>query len=247
MTKKPPLAIIIIVIVLCFALGVLNVFLTKSDGPAASATPMPTDPPVETETALRSVLLLGVNRLDIDHPVLRSIWFALFQPGGDTVYLHGIALNASAPDLDPGALHEIFTWDRETGTNETFRRMLFRVLPLTPDLTIVLDDHAFSNAIDYLGGIEFQGTRMDGEGILSIASQSTEEYDLLLGIQSEIIKAMIPEALKLAPSPELTELLNLVPEHADLSLDVNDALALITPLRTVPADNVFFILLPSPE
>jgi hypothetical protein len=247
MTKKPPLAIIIIVIVICFALGVLNVFLTKYDGPVVSATPLPTDSPVETETALRSVLLLGVNRLDVEHPALRSIWFALFQPGGDTVYLHGIALNASAPELDPGALHEIFTWDSETGTNETFRRMLFHVLPLTPDLTIVLDDQAFSKAIDYLGGVEFQGKRMEGEGIISIVNQPTEDYEFLLEVQSEIIKAMIPEALKLAPSPELTELLNLVPEHADISLEVKDALALITPLRTVPAENVFFILLPSPE
>jgi hypothetical protein len=244
MTKKPPLAIILFVIVVCFVLGIVNVVLTSPEEPAALPTSLPTEAPQDADTSLQSVLILGVDRLDVEHPILRSVWFALFQRSSDTVYLHGVPLNASAQDLDPGTLQELFTWNRESGTNQIFNNVLYRILPLSPNLTVILDDQAFSMAIDYLGGIDFQGAMLDGDSALSFVSLSTDDYELLLNNQAQIIKAMIPEALKLAPSPELTDLVKLIPEHASLSLDVTDAIGVLSPLRTISEENIFFILLP---
>ena len=137
----------------------------------------------------------------------------------------------------------LFDWSTQDGLNPTFEAALFQVIPLPPDLVVVLDEVAFTSLINYVGGVEVTSALLDGESVLAFLSVAWETPDLLLENQAMIIKGIIPRAIELAPSPELTELIQLIPEHAYISLDVTDAVSLINPLRKITSENVFFILL----
>ena len=110
-------------------------------------------------------------------------------------------------------------------------------------MVVVLDEVAFTSLVNYVGGVELAGALLDGKSVLDFLSVAWLNPDLLLENQAMIIKGILPRALGLAPSPELTELIQLIPEHAYISLDVTDAVGLISPLRKITSENVFFILL----
>lgn len=246
MTNKPPFAVILLVVFVCSGLGILNVLLgVPSSETAASQTPDPPTPQSAptTNDPLQSVLILGVDKLGNAKPTLRSVWIALFQPTGETVYMHGVSLNESAPSIDPRTLGELFDWSNQEGLNPTFEAALFQIIPLPPDLVVVLDEVAFAALVNYVGGVDVAGALFDGESVLAFLSVAWPNPDLLLENQAMIIKGIIPRAIELAPSPELTDLIQLIPEHASISLDVTDAVGLISPLRKITPENVFFILL----
>ena len=111
-----------------------------------------------------------------------------------------------------------------------------------PTVTIIVDDTAFARVIDYLGGIEIRGKTLDGESILTFLSLSWDQPGILVQNQADIIRAIIPKALALPETPELTPLLELIPDHTSLSLDITEAVGLILPLRETSDDSIFIIL-----
>jgi hypothetical protein len=244
MTKRPPLAVILVVIVLCFALGLLNVLLGSPEETVAPP-PNPTRTAIaENLTDLRSVMIVGVDELNSPTPSLRALWFLLYQVSGETLYLHGVPIDSAAGDSVSATLRDIFTWSVQDGLDPEFTETLYQILPLSPDLIVVNDDIAFASAVNYLGGVDIEGAAFDGESILAFLSLSWNKPDILLNNQALILEALIPEALSVAPSPEFTELIELIPEHVHISLDVTDAVAMLTPLREISQENIFLILLP---
>jgi hypothetical protein len=127
--------------------------------------------------------------------------------------------------------------------NQVFLDELYQILPLSPDLVVVNDEVAFSSAVNYLGGVDLEGAKLDGESVLGFLSLSWQKPEILLNNQALILEALIPRAIAVAPSPELTELVELIPDHVYISQDVTDAVSMLTPLRDINPDNVFFILL----
>jgi hypothetical protein len=244
MTKRPPLAVILVVIVLCFALGLLNVLIGS---PEEIATPPPNPPTptaiAENLTDLRSVLIVGVDELNSPTPSLRALWVLLYEVSGETLYLHGVPLDAATGSPNSRSLKDLFAWSIQDGLDPEFTSTLYQILPLSPDLIVVNDDAAFASAVNYLGGVDIEGAKFDGESILAFLSLSWDKPEILINNQSLILEALIPKALSSAPSPELSELIELIPEHVYLSQDVTDAVAMLTPLREISPENIFFILL----
>jgi hypothetical protein len=243
MAKRPPLAVILVVIVLCFALGLLNVLL---DSPDSMDIPPPAPSPsaiVEDASNLRSVLIVGVNDLQSTAPELRAIWILLYEVSGETLYIHGVPIDAAADDQGSSDLTRTFSWSIQDGLNQEFLDELHQVIPLSPDLIVVNDEVAFTSAVNYLGGVDLEGAKLDGEDVLGFLSLSWEKSNVLLNNQALILEALIPRAIAIAPSRELTELVELIPDHVYLSQDVTDSVNMLTPLRDISPDNVFFILL----
>ncbi len=239
MPKRPPLTVILLVIVLCFGLGLLNVLL---ESPEETVDLPPTPSPTfttESSPPLLSVLIIGVNELSGPAPSLRAVWNLLYDEAGKTIYLHGISIDSGSR-----ALKDIFAWSSVEGLDQAFMDALYQILPLSPDLIVVNDDIAFASIINYLGGVDIEGAKFDGESVLAFLSLSGDKPEILLNNQALILEALVPQALSSAPSPELTQLIELIPEHVYISQDVTDAVALLTPLREISPENIFFILLP---
>lgn len=209
---------------------------------APQLTPSPT-PFVESDGDLRSVLVVGVDDLRSPEPSLRAIWILLYESSGETLYLHGIPIDTAADDQRSRNLQDVFSWSIQEGVNQAFLDELFQVIPLVPDLVVVNDEVAFASAVNYLGGVDLEGAKLDGESVLGFLSLSWDMPAVLLNNQALILEALIPRAIVAAPSPELSELMALIPDHVYVSLDVTDAVGLINPLKEISPENVFFILL----
>jgi len=243
MIKRPPQAIIILVIILCFGIGLLNVFLKAPDDsglPNDGFSPAPTQP---SDTSIRSILILGVNDLGRETPIVRAIWIAAFQQPEQNIYLHGVPLDMPVSSKGSVGISELFAWAPHSGIDRNFLEGLYEILPLHPDMTVIMDETAFVRAIDYLQGVNIEGEEIDGESVLAFLSLSWDKPKILLEDQALIIQAMIPKALNQPEALELTDLVDLIPEHAFISLDLNQAIAFINPLRNIDPNAVFLILL----
>jgi len=242
MTKRPPFVVIILVIIICFALGVLNVLITDPEEPTPlSDTPFPTQ--IEaTDLPIQSILIVGVDDLRNIKPKPRAIWIAAYRATEKVVYLHGLALDTPIPGNEGTSLESLFSWSSQTGLGVEFTTGLFETLPLNPNLTIVLDDIAFAAIVDYLGGADIRGNALDGESVLTYLSLYWDQPKLLLEHQATVVRNLIPKALDQPESPELTDLFSLVPSHAILSMDISTAVAKIYPLRDINPDSVFIIM-----
>jgi hypothetical protein len=242
MTKRPPLAVILLVIIVCFALGLLNVLLQEKEDPSSIPTPFLPSPSENTPSSIHNILVIGVDDLTRIDPKLRAIWIATHRSTENIIYLHGIPLDVTVPEEEGAHLKDVFEWSSQTGLSDIFLNHLYKIIPLEPHLTVILDDIAFARAIDYLGGVEIRGKNLDGASILTFLSLSWDQPAILIQDQADIIRAIIPKALGLPETPELTELLALIPDHASLSLEISEAVGLVLPLREATPDSIFIIL-----
>ena len=94
MAKRPPLAVILVVIVLCFALGLLNVLLDSPDTAEIPPTAPSPSAIVEDSSNLRSVLIIGIDELRSPAPELRAVWILLYELSSETIYVHGVPVDA---------------------------------------------------------------------------------------------------------------------------------------------------------
>jgi hypothetical protein len=242
MAKRPPFVVFLLVIFVCFALGLLNVLINDPEGQTQiSDTPLPTAIDV-TDLPIQSILIIGVDDLRNIKPQLRSIWIAAYRSSEKIVYLHGLSLDTPIPGEEGITLQNLFTFSAQSGPGMEFTSGLYKILPLDPTLSLVLDEIAFAAIVDYLGGIEIRGNALNGEGVLTFLSLYWDQPALLLENQATVIRALIPKALNLPESPELTDLFNLVPTHAFLSMDISTTVAKIYPFREINPESIFLIM-----
>jgi len=110
-------------------------------------------------------------------------------------------------------------------------------VPLEPDVTVVLDETAFAALVDFVGGVDLNGTVFSGDQVLGFLSLVEDQPDALLAAQSRLMEALVQRSQALGPSPDTSPLHRLVPEHAHPSFPVNQLLAMLTPLLPVdPAE-----------
>lgn len=231
MGRRAQLKLFLLVVMVGFVLGLLSILL----GTPSTASPRGT-PTVPAGTGQITILLLGVDHFD-QPPALRAIWFATFRPPGRSVFLYGLPTNAPIAGEAIVALDDLFAWSPEAGVDPLFLSMLARSVPLQPNATVLMDQTAFAALIDYLGGVELNGTTFSGNEVLGFLSLVSEEPDAALASQSRLVEAMLDRLPALGETPDVTPLLTLVPQHAHLSLPASQLLDLVSPLLPVnPAE-----------
>jgi hypothetical protein len=156
MGRRAQLKLLFLVAMVGFVLGLLSVALDRLEPGDDGGTP--TAPAGLGQT---TILVLGVDRFD-QPPVLRAIWFITFRPPGRSVFLYGLPTNAPIEDRDLVTLGALFAWSSEGGVDPLFLDTLARTVPLQPDATVVMDEIAFAALVDYVGGVELNGTTFGG-------------------------------------------------------------------------------------
>jgi hypothetical protein len=231
MGRRAQLKLLLLVVMVGFVLGLLSVLLGQIE--AGGATGTPTIPAGLGQT---TILILGVDRFD-QPPALRAIWFATFRPPGRNVFLYGLPTNAPIAGEDLVTLGALFSWSAEIGVDPLFLETLARAVPLQPDVTVLMDETAFAGLIDYLGGVDLNSTTFTGNEVLGFLSLVIGEPEASLASQSRLIEAMLQRLPALGDVPDVSPLLGLVPDHAHLSLPVNQLLGMLSPLFPVdPAE-----------
>jgi hypothetical protein len=226
MDRRAQFKLLFLVIIVGFVLGLLSTALGGFRTPDSTPTP----PAGVGQTTL---LILGVDRFD-QPPTLRAIWFVTFRPPGRSVFLYGLSSQAPIPGQEPVTHGALFSWSPEHGLDPLFLAQLAAAVPLEPDVTVLMDETAFAAAVDYVGGVELNGTLFAGQDVLGFLSLVQDQPEAMLEAQSRLIEALVKRLPGLGASPDPAPLQGLVPEHVHVSLPVSQLATILSPL--LPAD-----------
>ena len=217
-----------------FVLGVASVILRPSSPEASPATASvePSPPPDAPQT---TVLILGVDDLGSESPDLLAVWVATHRPPGKAVYLFGLPTDATTPDGI--SLEEAFSRDPPE-----FMSALSALSPVPLDVVVVLDETAFASLIDFLGGVDLEGSRVGGRDVMAVMGLLVGDASASLEAQRQLLGAMTLRLVDVGPGTELQPLADLVPDHAYLSIPVADALTRLAPLLPIDPANILISL-----
>jgi hypothetical protein len=244
MAPRTWLRALIFLLFLCFGLGLLSVMLQEDDG---SPSAPPTAHPVPIATSVTSaapaapgsaILVLGVDDLSKEQPRLLAAWVAAHDTTQDQLLLYGIPISTAAPGTDEVPLAALFRWSREAGLDPEFASALAALAPLPYQATVVMDETAFATGVDVLGGADLGGTRLQGEQVLAFLRILQTNPEALLAAQSEVLLALRPGLQDLGPTPDISRLAVLHPEHVYLSLDEQQLAALVAPMMPFEAASI---------
>ena len=231
MARRPSLALLIIVAGAFFLIGLYTALLQGN--PTESSPVRPTQPQTAATVAPsqseRTLLLIGVDDLSTSDPELRAIWLLSFRPPSKDLFLLGIPLDLTIPGDPPAPIQAHFSFNYEQGPSESFLEALYRGVPLEADATITLDEAGFAQAIDYLGGVPINEATFSGQEVLGILSLSEGDASASLSLQRRLLDAMSQRAAEVGASPEITPLVELIPEHLHLSTSINEMVEMMAP------------------
>ena len=248
MAKRSTIAVALILIAVFFVLGLLNVLLHDSQDSSETSPPPSQAPQTQPSSSQASdadttiVLIIGVDEVNSTHPQLQSLWVAALINRNEYITLHGLSIGIQPRHENGATFSELFDASPETGPSSQFLDAVQRTTHLEPDLIIVLDAEGFAKGIDYVGGVEVDGTTIDGQRVLAFLDGYAANHDLALDAQAGILEAILPNVAALRQPIELTPLTSLVPEHAHLSTDITTAAAMLVPSLPIQAESVFLIL-----
>ena len=220
--------------VVCFVFGILTVLVSQPGRPA-SASPTPTPTFISPQRPdQQTILILGVDRLAETAPKLEAVWIATYRLPAKDLFLLGMPTDLQPDEDSPQRLGDLFAWSGERGVDPAFIRELQLIVPLPMNAVVVLDEEGFGAIIDYLGGIDVNGVEMSGAQVIGVIGLLRDNPPALLSTQQHFVEAMSARVSSLDSHPDLSPLLELLPEHAFISVDVKvlvDEVAPLLPLR----------------
>lgn len=221
-----------------FVLGVVSTIFRPAMPSSPGATAAPTQDAMDStpaaETPQLTVLILGVDSLELEAPQLRAVWFALVRPPGTELFLLGLPVDR--PAHEGSTLEQAFGW--QDGLPTSFLEALSELTPLPIDVIVVLDSKGFATLIDFLGGVPTAGTTVDGAAALSVVDLLKDDPDASLQAQYRLLQALSAQVSVLQPGSDLQPLVDLIPAHAFVSLPVQQAIALVAPLLPLDPSRV---------
>jgi len=238
MARRPSLALLIVVTGAFFLLGLYSVFLqggqssqdpTRTVGAStrASAATQP------VESGQTTILILGVDSLEQPDPALKAVWYLTYQLPVTDVFLLGVPTNLQLQPDPSSQLDQAFHWTPEAGVDPGFLSALKATVPLPFDTWVVLDDQGFAAAVDFIGGLQVNGTTFNGQDVLGILSLASGDARAGLTTQKRILEGLSAQAESVGESPDLTPLVELVPEHIYLTSPLGQLVALISPVLPI--------------
>jgi hypothetical protein len=243
MNTRTLLRLLLLVVVVCFALGLLSVFLRQSNsgtsgGLLVASGPISAPTGVSPDTAQTNILILGVDSLGAPTMTLRAVWFASFRLPGRDVFLCGVPSNLAVGGRASQRLDAAFGWDPQAGVAPRFLKLLLEAAPLQPSAIIVLDETAFAALVDYMGGVDLNGATFSGNQVLGVLGLVNEQPDAALATQARLVEEIGNRLPSLGSSPDLTPLRGLLPDHVFLSIPEADLQNLLQPLLPIEPGSV---------
>jgi hypothetical protein len=238
MARRPSLALLIVVTGAFFLLGLYSVFLQggqSESGPtgtvgASTSIAGPTQP---AESGQTTILVLGVDSLDQADPRLKAVWYLTYQLPLTDVFLLGVPANLQLQSDPSKQLDEAFAWSPDAGVDPAFLAGLKSTVPLDFTTWVVIDDQGFAAAVDYLGGLDVNGTTFSGDDVLGILSLASGDDRAGLSTQKRVLEGLSVQAEAVGDSPDLTPLVDLIPEHIYLTSPLGQFVALVSPILPI--------------
>lgn len=223
--NRPRAILILTVVATCFTLGLLSVLLRDR-----RKAYIPMDPSKQ-----KTILVIGVERLEPPKPSLRALWIVTFRPPGKDLFLLGIPIT--------DALSASFAWSPESGVNPAFLQIVGAETPLEPEMIVVVDEVGFAALVDYMGGVEINGSHLDGQAVITFLALLNEDREAALRLQRRVLEALSERVSSIGTTPDLTPLIDLIPNHGYLSAPLVRYVTLLSSLLPLGSESIHVHLL----
>ncbi len=251
MIKRPSLPLVLFVLFACFAAGVASVLLRQSDDDLTSGSPR-IEPSTTahlpltnaTSSPQTTILVLGVDQLSAETPVLEAIWFVTYRLPGTNLYLFGIPLDTPVEAQSALQLKDLFRWSTDQGPDALFIQALYAKVPLPIDVTLVIDEIAFAAFVDYMGGVTLESGTLDGRQVIGVLELVENQPTAALEVQRRLVQALSEKVPDLGSTPDLSPLMALIPENAYSSIPAINVVAMISPLLPIQPGAIHIELMP---
>jgi hypothetical protein len=186
-----------------------------------------------------------MDSLQAPDPELRAIWIATFRPPGRDVFLLGVPVDFG---ISGGTtLAGLFRWTPSAGVDATFLAGLRQASPVVPDVILAADQTGFAALVDYMGGVVIDDAALNGSQVVGVLAMLADDPQTSLVAQGQILRALAWQVPNLGPTPDLTPLLALVPEHGYLSVPLSQLVGLISPVLPLQPTSIHVDLLVPPR
>ncbi len=233
------------VVAICFAAGVLSVLATqeREDLPALGTESPPAlgdSLPFSGEEDQIVVLVLGSEELFSNQADLLAVWLATYRPPGRDLYLFGFPVDWRPEGARTPSLRQAFGWSEGGDVAPAF----IDALPMRPDVVVVLDPIAFADLIDFLGGVSLDGSEtMTGMQAAGSIGRLADQSEKMLAKQASMLQDLIERTATLGSTPDITPLLEQIPEHAYSSLPAVSLVANLSAMLPINPERVHMQLL----
>jgi hypothetical protein len=228
----------------CFVLGFLSVVLTELDRDSPRNTDLgfiPASTPTLQESPSApprmNIIVLGVDSLGSAQPQLRAVWTITTHPQDSTMTLTGFPVDYPL-DQRGRNLENAFSFLAQGILDPAFIDELDALVPDGVRAFVLLDEVGFAELIDFMGGIRLNNEQLDGMTALGVLQLLYEQPGASLAMQAKILEALSMNAPSLGMTPELTPIMELIPEHALTTLPAPQLTTLVVPLLPLSPDRV---------
>jgi hypothetical protein len=242
MRNRTSYAVIIPLLIVCFAAGVLSVVIKPpaQDSRPDSITPLGSPLPIipTAPQARRStILVFGVDALDEQTGgTLLTVWMITFGAADEMIELTGIPYDMRLPDGK--TVRESFSLFKPPDYGARFISSMSTFTEYPIQGFVVLDRIGFARLIDYLGGFQLGEQAYDGSRALVALGLLENSPQESFKLQVQILQAMVNAAPVLGRTPEVTSLTTLVPDHAFTSPAAAQLATMAIPLLPIDPGRV---------
>lgn len=250
MDYKPRAILTLFLVFTCFILGLLSVWRRYArENPAFDSIPT-TNPAASTEIGQEfreiTILFLGVDRLRAPGADLKAIWVASYNLPEINIDLVGLSTDLPSYLEEFPTLEAAFQWTEEGDLDPDFLLSLQAYAPSPFSGIVVLDDGGFERLVDFLGGVDLSGQRLNGAAVLGALNLVAHDAETSLQMQVQVLEALSREATRIGRTPELTPLTDLIPDHAYTSIPFGSLGSMAIPLLPIHPDNLTISTITSP-
>ena len=174
-----------------------------------------------------------MDSLKRDNPTLKAVWYVTYQLPATDVFLLGVPFDFPISGEPGENLRQAFGWSDRDGVSASFLQGLRDSIPLQFGTVVVLDDDGFAAAVDFVGGLKVDQTTFSGAEVLGILRLTSDDSRDSLNTQKRVLDGLVEQAPGLGETPDLTPLVDLIPEHIYLSSPLGDLVAKLAPVLPV--------------
>lgn len=203
-------------------LGIWSGSIAARSAPAKGpmATLAAIAPPPTPANGQRNLLIIGVDRLNVRDPSLESIWLVGYFANQPRISLVPVYPSPTGPSIHEQA--EIISSIHLTADGHPSPELvrLLRKERIWWNGYVILDAAGMIEIVDFVGGVEIDGRPLNGALAVSSFPPPSEDLPAALTGQTRLLRGLCSQISLLAPSVDLRDLLNLIPDHLQTDIDV---------------------------
>ena len=213
-----PRVLIFFGLTLGICLGYIFGNTIEPNGKKPALTPEP--PPNQ-----RRLLFVGVDRVGMPGARLQGVWFVAFVPGRRPItFLPVYPAPLYRDRRENHTINVAFQINDDGRIDSKFFAAIDNVYGLHDFDTIVLDDIAMMQVVDFFEGVELGGKLVSGPWAIGSLTPPWRSLEDALNDQTTLLTQLCNRASFEKTSRNIQQIMDLMPEHLVADIEVNQAI-----------------------